>query len=52
MNDYWPWWAGALALGLITVGYAAWTGRTLGVSGAWDRVLMWRASREVERMDA
>jgi uncharacterized membrane protein YedE/YeeE len=52
MSGYWPWWAGAVALGLITVGYAAWTGRTLGVSGTWDRVLMWRAAREVERIDA
>ncbi len=52
MNDYWPWWLGALALGLITSGYAIWTRHGLGVSGAWSRVLTWRASREVDRMDA
>ena len=49
---YWPWWLGALAFGVITAGYAAWTGRTLGVSGAWHRVLTWREARAVERLDA
>ncbi|HEY6797776.1 MAG TPA: YeeE/YedE thiosulfate transporter family protein [Kineosporiaceae bacterium] len=52
MTGYWPWWAGALGLGLIAVAYPLWTGRTLGVSGAWERVLRWRSEREVERDSA
>jgi hypothetical protein len=51
VNGYWPWWAGALALGTITVGYALWTGRGLGVSGAWARVLNWRQVRQLEQLD-
>lgn len=51
MNGYWPWWLGALALGAITVGYIWWTGRGLGVSGAWEKTLQWRARRRVERLD-
>jgi uncharacterized membrane protein YedE/YeeE len=31
---YWPWWAGALALGSVAVGYARFSGRPLGVSGS------------------
>jgi uncharacterized protein len=49
---YWPWWAGAVGLALVTVGYARATGRFLGVSGAWDRVLHWREERELEQLDA
>lgn len=52
MSGYWPWWAGALALGAVTVGYAVWTGRGLGVSGAWAKVVHWRRQRDVERLDA
>lgn len=52
MTGYWPWWAGALSLGLITAGYTLWAGRSLGVSGAWDRVVHWRDERRVERLDA
>jgi hypothetical protein len=52
MSGYWPSWVGALSLGLITVGYTLWAGRSLGVSGAWDRVVHWRSERRVERMDA
>jgi YeeE/YedE family (DUF395). len=51
VNGYWPWWAGALALGVITVGYTLWTGRGLGVSGAWARVLNWRQVQQLERLD-
>lgn len=52
VNGYWPWWAGALALGAITVGYALWTGRGLGVSGAWARVVNWRQVRQLDRLDS
>lgn len=49
---YWPWWLGALALGLITVAHPLWTGRSFGMSGAWSRVVTWRESRDVDRLDA
>jgi uncharacterized membrane protein YedE/YeeE len=52
MNDYWPWWAGALGLAAVAVGYWLAVGRTVGVSGAWDRVLHWREERAAELADA
>ncbi|MFG3691589.1 YeeE/YedE family protein [Micromonospora sp. NPDC047740] len=52
MNEYWPWWAGAVGLALTTINYAVTTDRSFGVSGAWDRVLHWRAERRVERVNA
>lgn len=51
MTEYWPWWAGAVGLALITINYAVTTDRSFGVSGAWDRVLHWRAERRVERVN-
>lgn len=51
MTGYWPWWAGALALGAITVGYGLWTGRGLGISGAWVKVVHWRKQRRSEQAD-
>jgi len=52
MTDYWPWWAGAIGLALVTLFYTLTTDRSLGVSAAWDRVLHWREERELERLDA
>lgn len=52
MSGYWPWWAGALALGAVTVGYAWAVERSFGLSGAWDRVIHWRRERHQEREDA
>ncbi|AKA03971.1 transporter [Streptomyces noursei ZPM] len=51
MSAYWPWWAGAIGLALITVNHTLITDRSLGVSAAWDRVLHWRRERQLERMD-
>jgi hypothetical protein len=34
-DDYWPWWLGALALGVMTVAMWRLEGRILGVSGSW-----------------
>ncbi|MFE9957185.1 YeeE/YedE family protein [Micromonospora sp. NPDC005299] len=51
MTEYWPWWAGAVGLALTTINYAVTTDRSFGVSGAWDRVLHWRAERRVERVN-
>ncbi|HEY2762475.1 MAG TPA: YeeE/YedE thiosulfate transporter family protein [Pseudonocardiaceae bacterium] len=52
MSNYWPWWAGAIGLALVTINYTITTDRSLGVSAAWDRVLHWRAERRVEQLDA
>ncbi len=52
MSTYWPWWAGAIALALVTIGYSVAADRSFGVSGAWDRVLHWRRERDVERLRA
>lgn len=51
MSAYWPWWAGAIGLALITINHTLITDRSLGVSAAWDRVLHWRRERQLERMD-
>lgn len=51
MSAYWPWWAGAVGLAVLTVGYTLATDRSFGVSGAWDRVLHWRRERELERTE-
>ncbi|MFD5496369.1 YeeE/YedE family protein [Streptomyces sp. NPDC127091] len=51
MSTYWPWWAGAVGLALVTVTYTLLTDRSFGVSSAWDRVLHWRSERRIERMD-
>lgn len=51
MSNYWPWWAGALGLALVTINYTLSTNRSLGVSSAWDRVIHWRAERRLEKLD-
>lgn len=52
MSNYWPWWAGAIGLALVTINYTLTTDRFLGVSAAWDRVLHWRTERRLEQLDA
>lgn len=49
--NYWPWWAGAVGLALVTINYTLTTDRSFGVSSAWDRVLHWRTERRIERLD-
>lgn len=51
MTTYWPWWAGAVGLALVTVYHTLATDRSFGVSSAWDRVVHWRRERRAERMD-
>ncbi|MEU9576961.1 YeeE/YedE family protein [Streptomyces chilikensis] len=51
MTTYWPWWAGAVGLALVTIYHALATDRSFGVSSAWDRVVHWRRERRLERMD-
>lgn len=50
--NYWPWWMGAIAFGVITIGYFLTVHRPMGVSGAMDRVLNWSDERETERITA
>ena len=52
MSNYWPWWAGAVGLALVTINYTLTTDRSLGVSAAWDRVVHWRSERRLEKMEA
>ncbi|NNF54346.1 MAG: YeeE/YedE family protein [Acidimicrobiales bacterium] len=52
MMDYWPWWAGALALATITVLYHELIGRRFGVSSSWERVVHWKIEKAAEEMDA
>ncbi|GIG88095.1 YeeE/YedE family protein [Plantactinospora endophytica] len=52
MSNYWPWWAGALGLAVVTINYTVSTDRSFGVSSAWDRVLHWREERRAERLEA
>lgn len=52
MSAYWPWWAGAIGLAVLTIGYTLATDRSFGVSGAWERVLHWRREAELERVEA
>lgn len=51
MSTYWPWWAGAVGLALVTINYTLVTDRSFGVSSAWDRVLHWRSERRIERVE-
>lgn len=50
MTGYWPWWAGALALGAIAVAHARLTGRPLGVSGSLGKVARAGETREGDRV--
>ncbi|MDG5804282.1 YeeE/YedE thiosulfate transporter family protein [Streptomyces ossamyceticus] len=52
MTAYWPWWAGAVGLAVLTIGYTLAADRPFGVSGAWERVLHWRREAELEREEA
>jgi hypothetical protein len=52
MSHYWPWWAGALGLALLTINYTLITDRSLGISTAWDRVVHWRTEHKLEAQEA
>jgi uncharacterized protein len=49
---YWPWWAGACALGAVTVGFWIAVRRPLGVTGILARFANLREEVEAERKDA
>jgi hypothetical protein len=44
-----PWWAGALALATVSVGYSLLLGRAMGVSGSIVRLVHFRATRQSDR---
>ena len=52
MMEYLSWWAGALALSAIVIGFWLSIGRPLGVSGSWARIVMWREDRKIEEAEA
>ena len=52
MSIYLSWWAGALALSSVVMGFWIAVGRPLGVSGSWARVIMWREDKSIEAAEA
>lgn len=52
MPLYWPWWAGGLALAVVTVGCCMVARRPLGVSGILERMVNLREELAVERARA
>jgi uncharacterized membrane protein YedE/YeeE len=51
MTEYWPWWAGAIGLGAITVAFWWMLRRPLGVSGSWQTVVHWREARRLAQAE-
>lgn len=49
MHDYISWWLGGILLGAVTIFFRFLTGRTLGVSGSWRKVALWRQERASEK---
>jgi uncharacterized protein len=49
--SYWPWWASALALSAIAVGYFRALGSVMGVSGTMGRALRYREERAAEQAE-
>jgi uncharacterized membrane protein YedE/YeeE len=45
MYEYWPWWLSGLALAGLTIGFRLLTGRSLGVSGSWQKVVFWKEEK-------
>jgi len=52
MIDYWPWWAGALGLGVVTFAFWWLVRRPMGVSGSWQTVVHWRQARRLAQEEA
>ncbi len=51
LHDPWPWWLGALALAVISLGTYLGTGRLLGVSGMLARLLRPRETMRLARSE-
>jgi uncharacterized membrane protein YedE/YeeE len=52
LQNYWPWWLSGIALGSLTIAFRLLTGRALGVSGSWQRVVLWRQERQRDQKAA
>lgn len=52
MFVYWPWWLGSIVLAGLTLVFWLSFHRTLGVSGSWARVVMWREDRLINQAEA
>lgn len=52
--QHWPleWWWGAMAMAAITVGFWLLTGRPLGVSGCWTRLVTAREDAKLRAVEA
>jgi uncharacterized membrane protein YedE/YeeE len=50
-TPYWPWWLGALCLGGVSLLHLVLTGKVLGVSGAWQKVVSWRAQAAIHEAE-
>lgn len=46
MYEYWPWWLSGLALAGLTITFRVLTGKSLGVSGSWQKVTFWKDEKE------
>lgn len=45
-KGYWKWWQGALALGLLTVGFWFFVKTPLGISTSWERAVAYKEEKE------
>ena len=52
LQNYWPWWLSGIALGSLTIMFRLLTGRTLGVSGSWQKIVLWQQERQREQKAA
>lgn len=52
MTQYAPWWIGGIALASVVVGFWFASGRPLGVSGSWARIVMWRQDKSIRMAEA
>ncbi len=51
-TEFLPWWAGAAALATVAILYFYATGRLLGVSGLFDKLLHWKQTRNADAVRA
>jgi uncharacterized protein len=50
--EYWSWWASAIALSTLTLGFWAALKSPLGVSGSWARVVMYKNDHLIHQAEA
>jgi uncharacterized membrane protein YedE/YeeE len=49
---HWPWWLGGPVLAAVVLGHVVVTGRALGLSAIYRRLVFWRSERAAERTRA